>query len=148
MFVNCRTCHCHGPSQVYLSMYLDSQHLVITFHIACLGSPNELSSRPYFLYVSCPMVLGAHPGAFVNHLLTILMSCTLRRTLPGPLPSTLKPVEKSFRILNSVHKIVLVSGSTRIPHIVKLVSNFWLQGTQQEYRQPSPMVLPFFLPTL
>ena len=43
--------------------------------------------------------------------------------------STLKPVEKVLRdsgIDNSnVHEIVLVGGSTRIPRVVKLVSDFF-----------------------
>ncbi|KAG1747930.1 heat shock cognate 70 kDa protein [Suillus paluster] len=43
--------------------------------------------------------------------------------------STLEPVEKVLRDSKidkaNIHEIVLVSGSTRIPHIVKLVSDFF-----------------------
>ncbi|KAG2050473.1 heat shock protein 70, partial [Suillus hirtellus] len=43
--------------------------------------------------------------------------------------STLKPIEKVLRDSKidkvNVHEIVLVSGSTRIPHIIKLVSDFF-----------------------
>jgi L1 cell adhesion molecule like protein len=43
--------------------------------------------------------------------------------------STLDPVEKVVRDLKidkaNVHEIVLVGGSTRIPRIVKLVSDFF-----------------------
>ena len=43
--------------------------------------------------------------------------------------NTLEPVEKALRNSkidkSDVHKIILVDGSTRIPRIIKLVSNFF-----------------------
>ncbi|KAF8201445.1 heat shock cognate 70 [Pholiota molesta] len=55
--------------------------------------------------------------------------CPLRGAVPGPFRSTLEPVEKVLRDSKidkgNVHEIVLVGGSTRIPRIVKLVSDFF-----------------------
>ncbi|KAF4609424.1 hypothetical protein D9613_012926 [Agrocybe pediades] len=80
------------------------------------------------LLASVPSVPSPPPPKLPSK--STLSSRVSTSTLPLPVPdlfrSTLEPVEKVLRDdKGNVHEIVLVGGSTHIPHIVKLVSDFF-----------------------